>query len=278
MIIDYLPDRVNNSIDKLDFKKLMEIRIRLNQPIKIVYDNKLCNLLDLNNCNIICKSTYITFIMDKLTDGSIYAFESSISRGFITTSNGHRVGICGKCIYENDKIVSYKTITSLNIRIPNEIENCSIEIYNILFTNNIFNTLIISPPLFGKTTLLKDLTQKINNNFDLNILVLDERGELINLSGENIDVLSNVNKKLAYETGVRNLSPNVIIMDELITDLDVESLKKCIFSGVKVITTCHGNNINNFALRDKIRGIFDYYVVVNKLNQFLIYNKDFTCI
>lgn len=69
--------------------------------------------------------------------------------GFITITGGHRVGIVGTIVEENNKIININNISSLNIRIAREILGASNKILKYVLNcteNTICNTLIISPP------------------------------------------------------------------------------------------------------------------------------------
>ena len=67
---------------------------------------------------------------------------------------------------ENEKIINMKYINSLNFRIAREIKGCSNKIIGqVLDLKNqtIYNTLIVSPPGKGKTTILRDLIRNISD-------------------------------------------------------------------------------------------------------------------
>ena len=107
--------------------------------------------------------------MQIICDNSIYAYQNQICQGFITLKGGHRVGITGEVIVENDKVKNISYIHSLNFRIAKQINNASINIINHILdvkNNSIYNTLIVGEPGTGKTTILKDLIKKISNGIE----------------------------------------------------------------------------------------------------------------
>ena len=283
MQLNFLPNKINSAISYLNYNYLYEIRLRIGFPIKIIYDNKLDYLYrnedkSFNN-KILCLKTDVDYIIDKLTDSCLYAFSDMIENGVLVSNEGHRVGLCGEFSVTKNNKLNYRKISSLNIRIPHEIFNCGKYIYDKLLIDNLKSVLIISPPLFGKTTLLKDLIRIINQNKNINILVLDERGELVNVLGENVDKLSLVDKSFGLNIGVRNLSPQLIVMDELMNDFDMLSVKNLINSGINVIATCHGKDINDLLNKQWfLSGYFDYYVLINEFNKQIIYNRELNCI
>jgi len=82
--------------------------------------------------------------------------------GFITITGGHRVGIGGTVVQENDKIININNISSLNIRIAREIIGASEKILEYILNNNeatIYNTLIVSSPGVRKDHNFKRLSK-----------------------------------------------------------------------------------------------------------------------
>ncbi len=151
------------------------------------------------------------YIIQKICENSIYAYKEQISQGYITIKGGHRIGITGTCVIENQKISNIKYISSLNFRIAREVKGCSQKILKDVIDqehNTIYNTLIVSPPGKGKTTILRDTIRNISNgipemNFRGKICgVVDERGEIAamykgipqNDIGIRTDVIENVSK------------------------------------------------------------------------------------
>lgn len=69
--------------------------------------------------------------------------------GFITITGGHRVGIVGTVVEENNRIININNISSLNIRIAREVIGASENILKYVLNykgKNIYNTLIVSAP------------------------------------------------------------------------------------------------------------------------------------
>ena len=85
---------------------------------------------------------------------SLYAFEDEIRQGFLTIEGGHRVGIAGKAVTEGSGLRTIRDISSLNIRLAHEKPGCGDPVLPWLYENGrLQNTLILSPPGAGKTTL-----------------------------------------------------------------------------------------------------------------------------
>lgn len=289
MDLSFLPNEINISLNKVNIDFLYEIRLRENYPVIVNYSFKRYflsnNGLTINeNEGIICPKGYIDKIIGIITEYSIYAYNDRIKQGYITINDGIRVGIAGNCVFNGDKISTIKEITSLLIRLPHQVKGCGLDVYNnILYDGQVLSSLICSPPFCGKTTILKDLARIINDNHNLSILIIDERGEFERVSGVNIDKIKYSDKLYAFNCGVRSLAPEIIITDELSGESDFNCVMNAVNSGVKIIASCHTDN--EIALRKKIGGyigLFDRYIFIDKTPTFgmitKIFDKDFNLI
>lgn len=269
--LNFLSDSIQSALQNADIGALSEIRMRKGFPIFGIFNGRkvfiskkgpTLNKLDA----LICSGQDILQCIEFVTEKSLYAFNDRLKQGFLTTKDGVRIGIAGDCVFSGDKIITVKNISSLNIRIPHEIIDCSKKIYDKLFLNGIFNTLIISPPSKGKTTILKDLARKFNTYTDYSVMIIDERGEFANVAGGNIDLIKFSNKYYALNYGIRSMAPNIVITDELQSRDDWQSAKIAAFSGVKIIASCHGKDIEDIYNKDFfIKNVFERYVVLDAL-------------
>lgn len=274
MDLSFLPTDYLICLDKVDLSIIIEIRIRLNYPIKLISFDKSYYLTNngvsiLEEDALICKQNDIDYIISSLTDNSIYAFNDRIKNGFLTSRDGIRVGLAGQCVFDKNEIITIKNISSLNVRLPHLIKDCSKEIFKyIINENTIYNTLIISPPSFGKTTILKDICNHFNNLLDKSILIIDERGEFSEIKGKNIDSISYSDKLYAFNYGIRSMSPKIVITDELISKRDWECVYSARNSGVTIIASCHGDCIENVTSKEYfINNLFDRYIILKNIGK-----------
>ncbi len=227
--------------------RLQEIRIRTEKPLIII------NETGEHVLNYTVSREDVKYILQRISNYSLYACEEDIRQGFITIKGGHRVGLAGECVMENGKIKTIKNIASLNIRICKEIKGCSKEIMKSIYSDKkIYNTMIISPPKCGKTTILRDIARVLSEK-GKKVSIIDERSEVAACYqgipqmdvGIRTDVLDNCLKSEGMIMAIRSLSPEVIICDEIGTDKDIEALYMAYNSGVNIIVTIHGESIED---------------------------------
>ncbi|WP_199798711.1 stage III sporulation protein AA [Clostridium tetani] len=265
-ILEILPSEIKKQLNALNFKNLQEIRIRSQKPI-IVKDGA-CEIVT----DYIATLEEVGSIVKRMSSYSIYAYDNEIKQGYITINGGHRVGICGKCVVEGEKVKTIKYPASLNIRICREVAGCSDKILPyILKSSMVENTIIISPPNCGKTTLLRDIAKKLSNGISkldlkgMKVCVIDERSEIascvngvpqLNL-GLRTDVLDSCPKSQGIMMAIRSMSPDVIVCDEIGSTEDIESIIKAMNSGVKLITTVHGYDVKDIYEREVFKGAIE---------------------
>ena len=267
MLKEYLDRDIYNLIIKsFSFSDITEIRMRANENLIIVVKNKKYYLKDDNGEFVKTNRTIIENFVRRASENSIYAFNDNIVNGFITLAKGIRVGLCGNIVTDGNRIVTVKDFQSLNIRIPHLIRNCSLTAFDYLVTDEIKNTLIISPPGSGKTTFIRDfIYQLYAHNISKNILIADERNEICSVvNGEpNIDlggfcdIYTNCTKKFAFKNGIRSMCPDVIVTDEIDLEKDLDSIIEAINCGVNVIATIHAKDINQLKKKRNFDKILD---------------------
>ena len=182
---------------------------------------------------------------------------------------------------ENGYVKTIRNISSVNIRISRQIIGTSDKIMKFITSNNrVYNTIIISPPKCGKTTILRDIARNISdgiNNLRIvkekfdgkKVVVIDERSEIAacfmgipqNDLGVRTDVLDNCLKREGLLMAIRSLSPDVLICDEIGTTGDVEALTAAFNSGVNIITTIHGFTIEDLYKRRVLSGLLNNNVI-----------------
>ena len=282
-ILRYFPQKVQelikNNINDEELEMLEEIRVRNNLPLilKIGQDEKVIDYK--------ITTEDINYIFQKICENSIYSYQKQIANGFITVQGGNRVGIVGTAVLDgNDKVINFNYISGLNFRISRQIIGCSNQIVDEIFNGcgGIYNTLIISKPGIGKTTLLRDIVRNVSNGMPnkfkgMNVTVIDERGEISatykgimqNDLGMRTDVINDIPKYIGMKMAIRSMSPKVIVADEIGNKRDSEAIKYAMCCGVKGIFTAHGASLEELEKNPEISDLLE-----NKIFEKIICIKD----
>lgn len=273
-VINYFPYGIKQCIQEFsgDFNLLEEIRIRVDREILLKIGQVEYIL------NYIVSSKEILEILQKICDNSIYTYQNQICNGYITIKGGHRVGITGSIVFKEGQVINISHIYSLNFRIAKEIIGCSNKILKYILNikeNTVFNSIILSPPGRGKTTLLRDCVRNISDGIEeigfkgINVGVVDERGEIAamykgipqNDLGKRTDILDNVSKDIGMKMLIRSMNPNVIVADEIGTAEDVLAINYAVCSGIKGIFTAHGSTLNDIILNPILKKLYEIKVI-----------------
>lgn len=267
-LINKIPKNIKDSME--------EIRLRINQPLMIHANNQdffIGQTGDISSLET--KDSYKTTkknldnSLQFISNYSIYSVEEELKRGYITVQGGHRVGIVGRVLWENGKIKTVKEFTGLNFRISREKIGVASKILKYLLNDKkeFMNTLIVSPPQCGKTTLLRDIIRNLSNGIPnlgfkgLKVALVDERSEIgacyqgmpQNDLGIRTDILDGCPKAEGMMMLIRAMSPEVIATDEIGRSDDAIAIEEALLAGIKLITTVHGRTLED-VLEKKVIG------------------------
>lgn len=280
-IFKYLPLHISRLLaQKSDrfLDSITEIRLRRSKAFSVSVGNKnyffsasgsFCTI----GSGIICTDEDISYTIEKLCASSMYSFEDTIKNGYIPLENGCRAGVCGECVTTCQNVSSVRRINSINIRVSRFKKDFALALCKHYISNDLTDTLIISPPAFGKTTFLKSLAALLSEGAigrALKVGVVDERCELYEgISSVGIlDVICGCPKAYGIMLMTRTMSPDVIICDE-ISPTEANEIQNARNCGVKLICSLHAGNISEalsrpFVMEMVSNGGFETYVLLKE--------------
>lgn len=257
-----LPIWMREYVDRQGRDTLLELRLRIGSPPELVcrYDS-LWMHRDVS-------ADDLCFCINTASRYSPWAATSS-SRGYVTAIGGHRVGICGKVISSEGMVKGIREPTSVCIRVARDFDGIAAGLQKVDGS-----ILIIGKPGSGKTTLLKDLIRQKSNTGHGSVCVIDEKCELFdhtggrNFAGKRTDVYFGCSKAHGIDMALRNMSPQIIVIDEITSREDCNTVLHAGWCGVDIIATAHAASKKDLYSRKVyepiiISGLFNKLVVMN---------------
>ncbi len=292
-LTDFFPERLRYHWTTLGLhcETVREIRIRVDRKVRVVAEHEI-------TLPFVYGERELEDIFRYLCHDSVYAYDEERRQGYLSVEGGHRVGITGE-VTRVDGGYLVKYIRYINIRIAHACKGIARTVAPYLQDaggrGQPLNTLIISPPGLGKTTLLRDLIRIVSNGEygfrGVSVGVIDERGELAGAyrgsatldCGERTDVVTGGDKGYGIAILVRTFSPRVIAIDEIGKDSDAAAIVHAGVSGCAVFATAHGNSLEDVMKNKRLEElimlqIFDRFIILSSdekdLRYFEIWNRE----
>lgn len=285
-VLTLFPLKIKNlffSLNEETRQSIREIRLRCNKPIVVVTKSGSSFLAVNSRLTYILSEALPTVTADELSevvkracDYSVYSHQEDMKSGYITVRGGSRIGVCASAVFDGDKLVSVRDVSSLNIRIAGEYLGCADEAVKSLFYSRASNVIVAGPPMCGKTTFIRDLVRQLSNGNTgryYKCVLADERNEIAAVCdgkysldvGVNTDVLTGYTKKDAVDIALRTLSPDIVFCDEISEASEARQIINGIMSGSAFVVSAHLNSAEELYLRPVCKllvdsGVFDYAV------------------
>lgn len=292
-LVKIFPKDIRNILRRLpvDFRQVQEIRLRVQAPLLIIYYNQEYYITSEGTLSKQAENAYrvtkqeLKEMLEYMSSYSLYAFEEELKQGFITIQGGHRIGIAGKTVTDENGIRGMKFISFINVRLSHQVRGCASKVLPYLYQNGqMLHTLIISPPRCGKTTLLRDLIRQISNGTGpeagMTVGVVDERSEIgacfqgvpQNELGIRTDILDCCPKAQGMMMLIRTMSPQVVAIDEIGSREELEAMEYVMNCGCKLIATVHGSSIEDIRQKPVLRHMvherwFERYILLNHVGK-----------
>lgn len=297
-ILAFLPEPLRKMIDKLPEPvraQVEELRVREGRPLEMIRQGESAFVTVRGELASTPQDAYrptrdvCLKLLDLLTNHSLYTFEEELKRGYITVAGGHRVGLAGRTVLEHGRVKLIRDVGSFNIRVAREMIGVGRGVLPALWDEasaNVHQTLVISPPRHGKTTLIRDLARLISAGGWSNghgeqagrqVGIVDERSEIAACVkgvpvfdvGPRTDVLDGCPKAEGMMMLIRSMAPDVLVVDEIGRPEDAEAIHEALHAGVRVIASAHGRDIEDVSRRPVMRELlrerlFERFVILSR--------------
>ena len=253
-------------------RQITEVRFRLEKPFSVtaegrnLFPDREGRLTTLQNALRVTRPQ-MEDLLARLTEGSLYAFEDAMAKGYVPLENGCRAGIAGDMTVTENGVV-FREITSVNLRISRFLPEFARPLVDLLREGGPQGVLVISPPAGGKTTFLRSAAHLLaNGSRPYRVGIADERSELFIPAGL-CDRITGCPKWKAVELLTRTMSPEYLVCDELGAGEEAPLLAAQ-NTGVKLIASAHGSSPEEAAKRPCVKallegGVFSLTVVLKK--------------
>ena len=265
-----LPSRLRKAalcLSDEDKARAEELRLRAGRPLTVLLpEGELALDVDV-------EPEELETLCDIATEFSRYAASETIREGFLPVRGGFRVGLCGTAVMKNGMNTNLKNLSSAVVRIARERKGVAEAVAPRLFRDGVFlNTLILSSPGGGKTTLLRDLVRCLSEGGSdhpaQRVSLIDERGEVAVVHrgapqmdvGPRTDVLDACPKALGVPIVLRAMNPQLIAVDEITVREDLTAMSLAAGCGVGLLATIHAADVPELLRKPLYRQLLENQV------------------
>lgn len=258
------PGQIRDAFSQLPAAKrevAEEIRLRQGYPATVLLQRRE-EPLTLGLRPVVVSTAMLEELLRKATDYSVYAASEYLRQGFVTIGGGHRIGFCGQAVLAGGQVQNLRAISSASIRIARPVPGYAKQLRPWM-TQYLDSVLVIGPPGAGKTSLLREWTRLLSDEFGQRVSVVDERFEIAACRdgvalfpvGEKTDVLSGCGKAEGMEWVLRTMSPQWIVVDEITSARDIAQMQRAGYCGVQLAATAHAANRQELQSRSLYRAL-----------------------
>ena len=245
ILVDRLPHRISAGLHRADTDQLLEVVLDLGRPpeARFLKETVLLHPADVVHDDL-------QYVIDRVGD-----FGKDNRAGIERTL--HRVsGIRNRA----------GRIVGLTLRVGRAVYGTTRIIQDLLSTGK--SILLVGKPGVGKTTMLREAARVLADDADKRVIVVDTSNEI---AGDGDIPHSGIGRARRMQVpepalqhsvmieAVENHMPEVIIVDEIGTNLDANAARTIAERGVQLVATAHGNTLENLlanpTLSDLVGGV-----------------------
>ncbi len=213
-------------------------------------------------------------LLRALTHGAIYAYHDRIRRGYLTPPFGGRVGVVGVASVENGAVSAVNSPSTFVFRIVHGRLSGGEQLAAFFRRQVRVGWLLLSAPGVGKTSALRALARALSiGDAGVSCVAVDERGEFLpcDREGRTLDLLSGYPRAVGMEIALRTLGAEVVLLDEIGSREDEQSLRQHLLAGVPIVATAHAGSIEEAVRRPLLSrflsiGAFDAVSLLSRCN------------
>ncbi len=244
--LNILPPHIQQPLrQEEDRSDLIEVILDLGRPPEARFPNKETVLGDVEVSQT--DIDYVTARISQFGDDNRAGIERTLHRiSAIRNRKGHIVGLTcrvGRAVFGTIKIIEDLVESGKSV-------------------------LLLGRPGIGKTTMLREIARVVADNFNKRVVIVDTSNEIAG-DGDIPHPAIGHARRMQVKTpnmqhavmieAVENHMPEVIVIDEIGTELEAQAARTIAERGVQLVGTAHGNTLENLMLNptlsDLIGGI-----------------------
>ena len=145
-MIHLLPTELRCVLGRLPFsitKDVQEVRLRAGQAVALgirgeeryVTAGGVCTVS--SEAAVRCEERWLRAVVDRVCEQSVYAHQEELRCGFLSAPNGCRVGVAGTAVVEHGRVISFRNITSVCVRVARQHRGCAAHLAERLFGDGV---------------------------------------------------------------------------------------------------------------------------------------------